>query len=235
MRQATGEPLKDFVFLCSPAYKETQKTDANGYFEIDGIYLGRKTELGFVNPPDNDSCSDSAEFKVFTPTLPDQLIDLGEIKLPESGRLTPGTLDNLPGKQITELEGETLTGETLDWKKYAGKVVLLEFWATWCGPCLTEIPNLKKTYEKYHPQGFEIIGINIDDDLQNLEKGLDKYRFPWQVVADHKRKQAGKVRLYDRFAVRGVPRGILIDRSGKVITIETRGEKLPQELERLLR
>ncbi|MDR1290064.1 MAG: TlpA family protein disulfide reductase, partial [Planctomycetaceae bacterium] len=237
IRQATGEPLKNFKFLCSPSvsydWGERATTDENGNFEIKGIYLGRETKFAYINSPEI-GCAVSKKFKTFLPTVPDQLIDLGVIELPESGRLEVNTLEKLPGKQITELEGETLTGEKLDWKKYAGKVVLLEFWATWCRPCIEEIPNLKKVYEKYHPQGFEIIGISIDEDLKRLEAGLKKHQFAWTVIADQKLTDAGKVWLYDRFGIHGVPRGILIDQSGKIITIETRGEQLEKELKKLI-
>ncbi|MDR1270019.1 MAG: redoxin domain-containing protein [Planctomycetaceae bacterium] len=237
IRQATGEPLKNFKFICSPSVSNDASkrvtTDENGNFEIKGIYLGRETELTYINPPEI-GCSVSKGFKTFLPEVPDQPIDLGVIEIPESGRLDPNTLEKLTGKQITELEGETLTGEKLDWKKYTGKVVLLEFWATWCSPCLEEIPNLKKVYKKYHSQGFEIIGISIDEDLKELKKGLEKYQVPWTVIADQKLTDAGKVWLYDRFGIHGVPRGILIDRSGKIVTIETRGDQLEKELKKLI-
>jgi peroxiredoxin len=233
IRRKTGEPLKNFKFLCNPSWREEITTDDNGDFEIKGIYLGRKTELNYINPPEL-GCAVYKEFKTFFPDTPDQLIDLGVIEMPESGRLEPNTLENLPGKQITELEGETLTGEKIDWKKYADKIVLLEFWATWCSPCIKEFPNLKKAYEKYHPQGFEIISISIDEDLQKLKEGLEKYQFPWTVIADQKLADAGKVWLYDRFGIHGVPRGILIDRSGKIVTIETHGDQLEKELEKLI-
>lgn len=232
IRKSTGEPMKNFEFLCIPAGYENITTDDNGNFEIKSIYLNRETMLCHINPPDENSCSIRPIIKTFTPTEPDKEIDLGTIELEESGRLEQGTLDNLPGKTI-EIEGMTLDEKPLDWSKYKGKVVLIEFWATWCGPCLQEIPNLKAVYEKYRDKGFEIVGISVDEDLNALEKGLEKLKFPWTVLADEKWRKAGKVRMYDRFAIRGVPRGILLDRDGKVVTIETRGEKLETELKRL--
>lgn len=232
VRKSTGEPMRNFKFLCMPSKFESVTTDEEGRFEIKGIYLDRKTSLCFPNPPDDDSCSIQTSFKTWTPTMPDEKIELGTIELEESGRLDAGTLENLPGKVI-KIEGVTPDGRAFDWKQYQGKVVLVEFWATWCGPCIKEIPHLKEVYDQYHDRGFEIVGINVDEDLKALKKGLDKYEFPWTVLSDQKRADDGKLRMYDLFAIRGVPRGILVDRDGKVVTIETRGERLDAELKKL--
>lgn len=231
VRKSTGEPMKNFKFLCNPAREATVTCNENGQFEIKGIYLNRETSLCFVNPPDANTCSLQVSFNTFTPTIPDQQIELGTIALEESGRIESVTLENLPGKVI-EIEGMTLEGQIFEWEKYRGKVVLIEFWATWCGPCLREIPHLKEVYAKYRDRGFEIVGISVDEDLKALKTGLAKHDFPWTVLSDQKWKEAGNLRLYDRFSVRGIPRGILLDQDGKVITIETRGEKLETELKK---
>jgi thiol-disulfide isomerase/thioredoxin len=114
-------------------------------------------------------------------------------------------------------------------------VVLIDFWATWCGPCLEEVPRLKTLYEKYHGKGFEIVGISVDEgeDLTVLKKALEKHQFPWMILADEKRDEAGQMTMTSRFAISTVPRCILVGRDGKVISVEARGEKLEEELQRL--
>lgn len=235
IRKSTGKPLACFKFASRPRPYCTDiiETDENGFFELNGLFSNSKTNLCFLNEPDSfDACAIFQTFKSFVPDETENPVNLGILELEESGWIEPNFLDNLPGKTI-EIEGTTLDGKAFDWKKYRGKVVLVEFWATWCGPCLQEIPHLKTVYEKYHSRGFEIVGISVDEDLKALEKGLTKHEFPWPVLADQKWKDSGKPGMYDRFAVRGVPRGILVNRDGKVITIETRGEKLDTELKKL--
>ena len=235
VRKSTGKPLGNFKFAhCHPAYHmNVVSTDANGDFELTKIFFDNKTRLCFLNEPDNlNTCALYEEFYDFTPTEPDQVVDLGVLELEESGWLEPNSLQNLPGKEIV-IEGTTLDGKAFDWKQYADKVVLIDFWATWCGPCLAEIPRLKTLYEKYHDQGFEIVGISVDRVLESLEKELEKHQFPWTILVDAKREEANQRTMGNRFAISEIPRCILVGRDGKVITIEARGEKLEAELERL--
>ncbi len=110
--------------------------------------------------------------------------------------------------------------------------MLVDFWATWCGPCLRELPNIKKNYEKYHDRGFEVVGISLDEDRSTLEKFLRDEELPWPTLFsdDTKTTQA----LSDRFGVEGIPAMLLVGRDGKVITLKARGDDLAKELERLL-
>jgi thiol-disulfide isomerase/thioredoxin len=235
VRKSTGQPMKNFKFAYRPRPYTDQvvSTDENGNFELTKLYLDTQVRLCFLNEPDNlDTCSLYEEFHIFTPTEPDKVVDLGVIELEESGWLDPNSLQNLPGKEII-IDGTTLAGQVFDWKQYAGKVVLIDFWATWCAPCLEELPRLKTLYEKYHGNGFEIVGISVDEDLAVLEKGLEKHQFPWTILADAKRKEADQITMGNRFAIGNVPRGILVNRDGKVVSIEARGETLEAELERL--
>jgi thiol-disulfide isomerase/thioredoxin len=135
------------------------------------------------------------------------------------------------GKKI-ELEGTTLDGKPFDLASLKGKVVLVDFWATWCGPCVRELPNMKKNYEAYHDKGFEIVGISLDEDRPTLQGFLRDAELPWIML--YSDNTAATQALADRFGVEGIPAMMLVDRDGKVITLKARGEDLTKELGRLL-
>jgi len=105
-------------------------------------------------------------------------------KLKELAQMFEGVVRrlNLLGNEIT-IEGVLLGGEKFDWSKYAGKVVLVDFWATWCGPCVGEIPSMKKCYELYHDKGFDIVGLSCDRNLADLEKFVKEKEIPWARTA----------------------------------------------------
>ena len=96
------------------------------------------------------------------------------------------------------------------------KLFLLDFWATWCGPCIAELPNIKEVYEKYHGKGFEIIGISLDTDEAALRKFIKENQLPWRQVFDGKRWETPLVQQY---GVRGIPAQFLIDQEGRVISV----------------
>lgn len=121
--------------------------------------------------------------------------------------------------------------EKLNIKSLEGKVVLVDCWATWCGPCLMEIPNMLKQYEKYHEKGFEIIGYSCDRELDALLKFVIKENPPWIIGSTVLSEKQEMKNYLNYYGISGIPTMILIGRDGKVISTKARGETLNQLLE----
>ncbi len=135
------------------------------------------------------------------------------------------------GEQFVDFELENLNGELKKLSNISGKIVLLEFWASWCGPCRQENPNLVKTYEKFNPKGFEILAVSLDQDRESWLKAVKKDNLNWIHVSDLK-GQKNKASLI--YGINGIPDNFLIAENGKIIGRNLRGEKLNQKLLELL-
>lgn len=159
------------------------------------------------------------------------LNDLNDPALKNTAELYRGVATRLSllGKEAP-IEGETLDGKVFDPELYKSKVVLIDFWATWCGPCLAEIPNMKKMYEKYHEKGFEIVSISTDRELDDLKEFLEEKPLPWICLADELAVKSGKTPMKRRYGVQYIPTMFLVGQDGRVILLEARGEKLEEKL-----
>jgi peroxiredoxin len=112
------------------------------------------------------------------------------------------------GKPALDFQGTDLKGEELSLKEYRGQVVLLDFWATWCGPCIAEMPKVKKTYAKYKDQKFQIVGISLDRSIEPLETYIEKETLGWLHYWDKSRE------VRTLYGVRAIPSTFLIDGEG---------------------
>ena len=126
--------------------------------------------------------------------------------------------------QVTDLKGETLS-----LSQYRGQVVLLDFWATWCPPCIAEMPNVKATYAKYKNQKFEIIGISLDQSIAPLEAYIASEGLTWRQYWDN----GG--RISNMYNVRAIPSTFLIDGAGIIRRVNLRGHALEMAVGELVR
>ncbi len=141
---------------------------------------------------------------------------------------------SLPGNEM-EISGTNLDGTPFDQKTLAGKVVLVDFWATWCGPCIAEMPNVLAAWNKYHDKGFEVVGISLDQDRKALEGFLTEKDIPWTILYEEPAGEGWQHPLATHYGITGIPTVILVGRDGKVISMEVRGEKLEEELSKLFK
>lgn len=171
-----------------------------------------------------------AAFKAFGP----QFAKSSNPRIKQMGESFAGTLRrlSLPGNPM-EIKGTLLNKQPFDQKTLAGKVVLVDFWATWCGPCVAEIPNVLEQYEKYHDKGFEVVGISLDQDRQALEKFITDQKVPWPILFEESEGDGWQHPLATYYGISGIPTVILIGRDGNVITLNARGERLGEELAKL--
>jgi peroxiredoxin len=139
--------------------------------------------------------------------------------------------DLVEGSKFPDFEEKDLAGKPLSIASYKGKVVLVDFWATWCGPCIAELPNVQKAYEKHHDKGFEIIGISLDQDETKLSNFIKQKNMPWQQFFDGK---GWGNKLAAKYGVNSIPATYLLDGEGKIIAKNLRGEELEQAVGKAL-
>jgi thiol-disulfide isomerase/thioredoxin len=133
------------------------------------------------------------------------------------------------GKPLS-LAYTAVDGRKVDLVQLKGKVVLIDFWATWCGPCVRELPNVKRAYEKLHPQGFEIVGISFDSDESALKTFTKQQEMSWPQFFDG---QGWQNKFAQEFGISSIPAMWLVDKKG-VLRITDARPKLEEKVKELL-
>ncbi len=129
------------------------------------------------------------------------------------------------GKKTTE-------GQDLTLERFKGKVLLVDFWATWCPPCRAEVPEIVKTYTAYKDKGFEVVGISFDQEKDAFDKYVKENAMPWPQYFDGK---GWENEVGPTYGIQSIPAMYLLDGEGKVVATDLRGGKLEEELKKLLK
>ncbi|MEZ4842651.1 MAG: TlpA disulfide reductase family protein [Bacteroidia bacterium] len=131
------------------------------------------------------------------------------------------------GGEAPDIQLASPTGETVSLYSLRGKVVLIDFWASWCGPCRRENPNVVKLYNEYKEKGFEIYSVSLDQDASRWQAAIAQDKLTWTHVSDLRGWKSSAAALY---RVTGIPQTYLLDKNGIIIGKGLRGAELEQKL-----
>ena len=138
----------------------------------------------------------------------------------------------LLGKQAPNLTMSDLNGKAVSISSFKGKFLLVDFWASWCGPCRQENPNVVMAYNRFKNKNFNILGVSLDQDKDAWQAAIAKDNLTWNHMSDLKQWQSVAVQTY---GFEGIPFNVLIDPTGKIIASGLRGEQLEKKLEEVLK
>lgn len=147
-------------------------------------------------------------------------------------RIYEGMKKRQPGLKFHELEMQDLEGNTVKLSQWVGqgRYVMIDFWASWCGPCRQEMPNVVANYAKYHAKGFEIIGVSFDQKQEAWANAVRQMSMQWPQMSDLK---GWKCAASDAYGIYSIPASVLLDPQGKIIATNLRGKALGQKLQEI--
>jgi thiol-disulfide isomerase/thioredoxin len=131
-----------------------------------------------------------------------------------------------------ELWGKTVDGNDFNWADYKGKVVLIDFTASWCGPCRAEMPNVVEMYDKYHDKGLEVICVGYEDETDNLKKMIEEDKIVFPMISEELSKDDLRGLPSEHYGIRGIPEIFLIGKDGRIVATGLRGPTLRDNVEK---
>lgn len=135
------------------------------------------------------------------------------------------------GQVAPDFTLETPNGKPLSMHSVKGKVKILDFWASWCGPCRAENPNVVELYKKFHPKGLEIVGISLDENADQWKQAIKDDKLTWQQMSDLKGWESEVAQLY---GISAIPHTVILDENNVIIAKNLRGKKLEEKIAELL-
>jgi peroxiredoxin len=141
------------------------------------------------------------------------------------------TGDSWVGKTVPEMTMPGVNGEDISISSFRGKWVLIDFWASWCGPCRMENPNVVKAYTEFKGRNFTVLGVSLDKDKDSWKKAIGQDHLTWTQMSDLKYWNSQAVEI---FGFQGIPFNVLVDPTGKVVAESLRGEDLDNKLKQVL-
>jgi thiol-disulfide isomerase/thioredoxin len=134
-------------------------------------------------------------------------------------------------KQPLDLKYTAVSGTEVDLAKMRGKVVLVDFWATWCGPCRAEVPNVVAAYKKYREKGFEVVGVSLDESKDDILQYTKEQGMTWP---QHFDGRGWKNEIAVKYGIQSIPAMWLVDKKGMIRSTNARGPELAKQIEKLL-
>lgn len=208
-----------------------------GYLGIDGNGDG-KVDMSFVSPEAAFAKKETVVFRVGDRYVSTKSVDLASLKvtLKEHPASEYQRIELSMGGEIPDFAFTDFDGKARKLSEFRGKYLLLDFWGTWCGPCVADIPHLKEAYAKYKSRGFEILGMDEDKSLDEVKAFIAQKEMTWPQAATPSIEEL----LEKRFRITAFPTLVLLDPQGKIVSLgrkgqmPLRGKELLDTLEKLL-